>query len=70
MTRDFAQMVPIDEDTSLFLFGYNKKNELVFRSSRVPEQLQNEKMTIVGEKCHISLYFFHTIYLTNLTVIE
>ena len=44
MTNNFAQMVTIDKDTSLFLFGYNKKNELVFRSSRVPEQLQNEKI--------------------------
>ena len=68
--RDFAQMVRIDEDTSLFLFGFNKQGELVFRSSRVPEQLQNEKITVVGDMCHTHLYFFHTIYLTKLTVIE
>lgn len=64
--RDFAQMVSIDEDTSLFLFGVNAKNEIVFRSTRNPSQLQNETYIISKGLCYLNLYFFHENYLKNL----
>ncbi len=65
--RDYAQMVKIDEDTSLFLFGFNDKNELVFRSTRNPSHLQHEMFLIKDNMCYLNLYFFHINYLKNLT---
>ena len=60
------QMVTIDEDTSLFLYGFNDNNELVFRTSRNPGQIQHEKIVVKDNFCYLNLYYFPIDYLKKL----
>jgi len=59
-------IVPIDEFTTLFLHGFNDKDELVFRSSRNPYRTQAEVPTIKDGVCYLNLYFFSSEYLNRL----
>lgn len=59
------QMVRTDPENILFIYGFNEKGELIFRSSRLPKYLQNEKIVIEGEMCYTNLFHFHINYLRN-----
>ena len=63
-------MVVIDEDTSIFLKGFDKDGNLVFRSSRNPANIQREKPTIDGDFAFLNLYHFPKTLLNNLEKIE
>lgn len=60
------QMVKISDDKSIFLTDFDDKtNELSFRSSLEPKQLQKETIAIVGPNVKTNLYFFNKAYLTK-----
>ena len=59
-------LVPIDPFTTLFLHGYNDKDELVFRSSRKPRLTQAEVPVVRDGVCYLNLYFFSSEYLNKL----
>ena len=54
------QMVPVTPDVSLFIYGFNEKGEMIFRSSAMPKYLQNE--TIVIDSIYKSISFSYTIF--------
>ena len=58
--------VPIDPFTTLFLHGFNDKDELVFRSSRNPSRTQAEVPVVRDGVCYLNLYFFSSEYLNKL----
>ncbi len=49
---------------ALFILNY-KDGELTFRTSRVPEHRQTEKITIEGDMVCTNLYKFYIGYLNN-----
>jgi len=57
------QMIKTSEDNSLFIYGLNDKEELIFRASRNPAQLQNEKIVIEKGMVYTNLYFFPVLFL-------
>jgi hypothetical protein len=57
------QMVSMGEH-ALFILDY-KNSELTFRTSRVPEHRQTEKVTIDSDMVYTNLYKFHISYLNN-----
>lgn len=64
------QMIPTSEDNSIFIINYNMKtNELTFRTTRVPEHLQTEKLQKgVNGMLHTNLDSFHESYLSKFIV--
>ena len=57
------QMVKISDDNSLFILGFTEENELIFRTSMIPNYIQKEKITIKDNFVYTNLYFFHLDYL-------
>jgi len=57
------QMVPVTPDVSLFIYGFNEKGEMIFRSSAMPKYLQNETIVIDKDIVYTNLYHFHIQYL-------
>lgn len=57
-----VQMIPITEDNSLFITGFND-GELSFRVSRNPEHLQKEQITMKDGMVFTNLYHFPVGYL-------
>ena len=64
------KMIQINENDCIFLYGINKKGELLFRASRNIEQLQSEKPVIEKELCYTNLYHFHINYLKGLPILD
>ena len=58
--------VPIEKGGTLYLYGYDKEGELVFRSSFNMQRLQNEPVLIHEGVCYVGLYKFPVKYLDNL----
>lgn len=59
-------MVPIEQQTSLFLIRMNSKGEVEFRSSLNPPKLQKDKPLIKDGVCYLGQYKFPEEYLTKL----
>lgn len=60
------QMVVTSEDNSLFLKEFNvETNELIFRSSRNPQNLQKETVVIDNNTVYTNLYHFHVFFLNR-----
>lgn len=62
--------VPTSLDNTLYLYGFNDKEELVFRSSRNLKFLQSEKIIIEDHIVYTNLYFFHEKYLEKIKNIK
>lgn len=60
-----VQLVRTDPENVLILFGFNEKGELVFKSSRTPKYLQNEKIVIEKDMVYTNLYNFHIHFLRH-----
>ena len=60
------QMIYTGDDNYIFLKGFNEKDELVFRTSRMPKYLQNEKIIIDKDMVYTNLYHFPTYFLRHL----
>ena len=57
-------MIVIDEGNSIFLTFFDQdKEELSFRASINPEQLQTEKIVLQGDMVYTNLYHFPLPYL-------
>ena len=52
-------------DAYLFLYGMNEKNEVVFRTSRNVQMLQNEPFVIDGGMVYTNLYHFPAAFLAR-----
>jgi len=52
-------------DAYLFLYGMNDKKEVVFRTSRNIQLLQNEVFTIDGGMVYTNLYHFPVAFLAR-----
>ena len=64
---DKIVLVPIlKSGECLYLYGFNKKGELVFRSSRNIEHLQTEPIHIDGNHCRLRLSWFSVSFLKKL----
>lgn len=57
------QMVKTSEDNNLYIIDFTDKEELVFRVSRNPKQLQKEKIIVKDDMVYTNLYFFHIGFL-------
>jgi hypothetical protein len=57
--------VPV-ENGSLYLKEINKKGELVFKSSFLPEYWQNEIFAIKNNIAYLNLYFIPMSYINQL----
>ena len=57
------QMVRITDDNSLFILAFDGVNELTFRTTRNPQQVQTETITFKGEIVYTNLHHFHIGYL-------
>lgn len=58
------QQVPLKDGESIFILDYNEQNsELTFRTSRVPEHKQTEKVKIINDKVYTYLYNFHISFI-------
>jgi hypothetical protein len=58
------QQVYLNDGENLYILGYNpEKSELTFRTSRVPEYKQTEKILQVGYMIKINLYEIPIQYL-------
>ena len=65
------QMVCLNDGQSLFILDFDKKkDELTFRTSRIPEHKQTEKITRNGDNIHTNLYFFNRSYLEHFITIN
>jgi hypothetical protein len=60
-----VQMIQITEDDSLFLYGVNDKNELIFRTTHNPALLRNEPFIVKKHMIYVGEYFFHENYLNK-----
>lgn len=52
------QMIWTSENNCLFIYGFNDKGELLFRSSKNIKHLQHEIITIKNGLVHTNMYFF------------
>jgi ribosomal protein L24E len=59
------QMIVTSDNNSLFICGYKKPDTLIFRVSRNPKQLQEEKFVVRNDEVHTNLYNFHVSFLDN-----
>jgi hypothetical protein len=60
------QQVPLGDKESLYILDFNKeKEELTFRTSRIPEYKQTEKIQLRDNNICTNLYFFHQNYLVK-----
>jgi len=62
------QMVRTSPENILFLYGFNEKGELVFKSSYMPKYLQHELISVDQERqmCYTNLYNFHIGFLERI----
>lgn len=59
-----VQQVPFRDFESIYIIAFNKEtDELTFRTSRVPEHKQTEKITRLGNDVSTHLYAFPLFYL-------
>lgn len=58
------QQVPLGDKESLYILDFDKE-ELTFRTSRVPEHRQTEKIQLRDNNICTNLYFFHQNYLVK-----
>jgi len=70
MPTKIIQSVKISDDCILYLYGFNDKNELVFRSSRNLKYLQSETIVIKNHIVYTNLYFFPEMFLDKIKDIK
>ena len=60
------QMVKTSDDNSLFILDFDEENEvLTFRTTRMPNYRQNEKVKISEDMVYTNLYHFPIFFLTK-----
>ena len=70
MSTKIIQYVKVSDDCILYLYGFNDKNELIFRCSRNIQYLQNEMIVIKDHIVYTNLYFFPESFLKEIKDIK
>ena len=60
------QQIPLGDGENLYILDFNPENNLLtFRSSRVPEQRQEETIVFKDHIAFTNLYYFNSQFLTK-----